>query len=411
MASREVTENGAHHEVSLTETVSTIFQKRIRALKKKVRNVEEIEKKVQEGKTINEQQEEAIRNKNITLCMIEEVERLRKTVEDEVQAKEKAMEREITKLEREAERRKKKLEKQEKRQHQQQQEPQRKEREVPPKASAKPEAVAAAPGPDLDAAIEKLLKVFYFGRLFDTSSGALAHYERAAYLGYDRLLKEGPMPQMTQKHLDDLSAFAFHLSSRPMNQLLSHKQALDHCTALAKEFVGANGKSKFPLADGTVCDLEAMLERVERTGFYSIVPTLQSFEDFNNPPMNHQQQQQQQQQPSDQGAHSGANANALVAPAATQEVLPLAEMDSNQEINGLGAPIQGARGPKGSGKPSGGAAGGKGAAPAHHRAKDRAGRRAGEGERANNGKPSNSRRQRINRRSQPKQTRPVEAGL
>ena len=77
MASREVTENGAHHEVSLTETVSTIFQKRIRALKKKVRNVEEIEKKVQEGKTINEQQEEAIRNKNITLCMIEEVERLR----------------------------------------------------------------------------------------------------------------------------------------------------------------------------------------------------------------------------------------------------------------------------------------------------------------------------------------------
>mmetsp|Transcript_9839 Transcript_9839/g.22874 ORF Transcript_9839/g.22874 Transcript_9839/m.22874 type:complete len:272 (+) Transcript_9839:2-817(+) len=37
-----------------------------------------------------------------------------------------------------------------------------------------------------------------------------------------------------------------------------------------------------PLSDGTMCDLEAMMERISLTGFYSIVPTLQSFEDFNS---------------------------------------------------------------------------------------------------------------------------------
>ena len=139
---------------------------------------------------------------------------------------------------------------------------------------------------NLDQAIEKLLKVFYFGRLFDTSMGnTLAHYERAAYLGYDGLMKSEPAPGlMTQKHLDGLAAFAYYLSSRPMNQLLSHKQALDQCVALAKEFLDETKEKKMevPLPDGTFCDLEAMIDRVTLTGFFSAVPQLQSFGDFSN---------------------------------------------------------------------------------------------------------------------------------
>ena len=234
-----------------------------------LRNVEEIEKKVREGKTINEQQEEAIRSKPLTLSVIEEVERLKKTVEEEVQAKDKERERELRRAEKEAERWRKRAEKYQ--QEKKEEKPAKKERASPDEnSSAK-----------VQEAIEKLLKVFYFGRLFDTSTGnTLAHYERAAYLGYDSLLgKEdavGGMSMMTQKHLDGLSAFAYYLSSRPMNQLLSHKQALEHCVALAKEYAegGKRDKMEVPLSDGTLCNLEDMLERISKTGFYNIVPVL-----------------------------------------------------------------------------------------------------------------------------------------
>ena len=77
--------NASSPLVELQETLSSIFQKRTRALRKKVRNVEEIERKVQDGKEINDQQEEAIRSKGTTLSLLEEVERLRKAIEEEVQ--------------------------------------------------------------------------------------------------------------------------------------------------------------------------------------------------------------------------------------------------------------------------------------------------------------------------------------
>ncbi|QDZ22453.1 hypothetical protein HOP50_07g49940 [Chloropicon primus] len=251
-------------------SVSSVFSKRLRALRKKLRNVEEIEKKVREGKTINEQQEEAIRSKPLTLSVIEEVERLKKTVEEELQAKDKERERELRRAEREAERWRKRAEK-----HQQE----KKEEKPAKKERASPGENSSA---KVQEAIEKLLKVFYFGRLFDTSTGNnLAHYERAAYLGYDSLLDKedaaaGGMTMMTQKHLDGLSAFAFYLSSRPMNQLLSHKQALEHCVALAKEYAegGKRDRMEVPLSDGTLCNLEDMLERISKTGFYNIVPVL-----------------------------------------------------------------------------------------------------------------------------------------
>ena len=47
-----------------------------------VRNVEEIEKKVKEGKSINDQQSSALELKPVTLSLIEEVERLGKAVDE-----------------------------------------------------------------------------------------------------------------------------------------------------------------------------------------------------------------------------------------------------------------------------------------------------------------------------------------
>mmetsp|Transcript_9657 Transcript_9657/g.18146 ORF Transcript_9657/g.18146 Transcript_9657/m.18146 type:complete len:496 (-) Transcript_9657:1558-3045(-) len=274
--------------------VSLVFQKRIRALRKKVRNVEEIEKKVREGKTINEQQEEAIRSKKVTLAVLEEVEKLEAVV------KEKERERLDAEAARDKERKGKK-----EREVREQKEKEKKKKKLEEQEKAK----AVEQEQDVDAVIEKLLKVFYFGRLFDTSTGnTLAHYERAAYLGYDALLNDpnfefGSGGLMAQKHLDGLVSFAYYLSSRPMNQLLSHEQALERCKALAKEFLSPQdpkGKGlEVPLSDGSFCDMEAMLKRVSLTGFYSIVPTLQSFDGLGA--------QQQQQQPGTTSHHTFQN--------------------------------------------------------------------------------------------------------
>lgn len=312
-----------------------------------VRNVEEIEKKVKEGKSINDQQSSALQLKPVTLSLIEEVERLGKAV-DEVRGKASDDgEKELEKAVKEAERWRRRCEKLEKEKKEHQQRARKEKPAAPPSASA---AVAAA-----EAAVERLLKVFYFGRLFDTSTGnTLAHYERAAYLGYDSLLGEdGPGPQvaMTQKHLDGLSAFAYYLSSRPMNQLLSHKQALDQCVAIAKDFVvlgtdkGKRGM-EVPLSDGTFCDLQAMLDRVSKTGFYNIVPSFQDFGAAAAVVNKHQQepaaagaseaptQQQQEKQPA--AIKEAATAKPQAAPLHQQtnqmnNPPALTEMDSNRE--------------------------------------------------------------------------------
>jgi hypothetical protein len=309
-------DGGAGSLAELSETLSSVFQKRTRALRKKVRNVEEIEKKVEQGKAINSQQEEAIRGKTATLALLEEVEKLRKAVEDEVQTtiatkeaeekkrkRRKKREEKLAAVKEEEEKAKTKLELEKK---------QQKEREEKDKQQAIDIAAAVEESKknshedssaNVDQAIEKLLKVFYFGRLFDTSMGnTLAHYERAAYLGYDGLMTERANDPaapglMTQKHLDGLAAFAYYLSSRPMNQLLSHKQALDQCVALAKQFLDEKKEKRMevPLPDGTFCDLEAMIDRVTLTGFFSAVPQLQSFGDFSSNTTTNQQQQQQQE--------------------------------------------------------------------------------------------------------------------
>ncbi|WZN64554.1 hypothetical protein HKI87_10g61110 [Chloropicon roscoffensis] len=327
------------------DEISRVFKNRLRALRKKVRNVEEIEKKVKEGKSINDQQSSALQLKPVTLSLIEEVERLGKAV-DEVSGKASDDgEKELEKAVKEAERWRRRCEKLEKEKKEHQQRARKEKPAAPPSASA---AVAAA-----EAAVERLLKVFYFGRLFDTSTGnTLAHYERAAYLGYDSLLGEdGPGPQvaMTQKHLDGLSAFAYYLSSRPMNQLLSHKQALDQCVAIAKDFVvlgtdkGKRGM-EVPLSDGTFCDLQAMLDRVSKTGFYNIVPSFQDFGAAAAVVNKHQQepaaagaseaptQQQQEKQPA--AIKEAATAKPQAAPLHQQtnqmnNPPALTEMDSN----------------------------------------------------------------------------------
>ena len=109
--------NASSPLVELQETLSSIFQKRTRALRKKVRNVEEIERKVQDGKEINDQQEEAIRSKGTTLSLLEEVERLRKAIEEEVQKTIATEEAEAKKMKRKKKREevKKKKEKKKKR--------------------------------------------------------------------------------------------------------------------------------------------------------------------------------------------------------------------------------------------------------------------------------------------------------
>ena len=101
-----------------------------------------------------------------------------------------------------------------------------------------------------------------------------------------------------------------------------------------------------PLSDGTFCDLQAMLDRVSKTGFYNIVPSFQDFGAAAAVVNKHQQepaaagaseaptQQQQEKQPT--AIKEAATAKPQAAPLHQQtnqmnNPPALTEMDSNRE--------------------------------------------------------------------------------
>ena len=166
--------------------------------------------------------------------------------------------------------------------------------------------------------VEKLIRLFYFSQLFDTSRGGnLSHYERMAYLGYDKVLgMEHENSCLTNHHLDALLLFSRALTSRKLGALVSHEEAMAECAKLARLFM-TNSTEQVPAttifghhaSQGaipenwslTFADVNWMIDRMSKTGFVSAVPQLHSIDAINihEKPSQPQPQQDQQQPPSE----------------------------------------------------------------------------------------------------------------
>ncbi|KAK4402919.1 hypothetical protein Sango_1032600 [Sesamum angolense] len=213
-------------EVGSDGPVLNLINKRLRALRKKLNRISQMEESVSQGKTLNKEQEETLRSKPSVLAGIDELEKLRQplsqAVNQEIQlALEKNKQSPETATEERTE----------------------EEGTVEPGADGEKDGVSA---------VSDLLSLVYFGSIFDVKTLMRAQdnmltrtHERNCCLTYDYVTDDDAAGDPLQEwDLDLIAMLGSLLISRPVNSSLSHKNALQTCAEHAKLWLA---KSEQPI--------------------------------------------------------------------------------------------------------------------------------------------------------------------
>lgn len=292
--------------------VLTMMSKRLRALKKKFNRILQIEENKRQGKTVNKEQEDVLKTKIAIAALIDEYEKLRQPLMTAV--KEEVAEREKELLAATLER-----EKEEESEVAEQVAEGELEGEVngvvddvekvvevqanggengPAVAAEAQELDVSAPQSQIvsgsdeekpaeveeesivtenESAVQEnvfsegdvadLLKLLYFAHLFDVRSQGEAPslvwtrvHERSSCLSYDFVTDDTTTP-LIEGDLDALSLFGSMLTSRPPNETLSHRDALQRCIEHAREWL-RNSDRVIQLDAHTSCILPTMLSLI-----------------------------------------------------------------------------------------------------------------------------------------------------
>lgn len=203
-------------EIARDGPVLSLINKRIRALRKKLNRICEMEESLSRGKSINKEQEETLRSKSFVVAGIDELERLRQpllqAVDQEIQM---AVEKSDHAFESQSEDR-----------------------------APEEENVECATSDErgVVSAVSELLKLMYFGRIFDVSTLSMAHdsmltrtHERNCCLSYDYVTDdEAAGDPLKEWDLDLIALMGGFLISRPVHSSMSHKDSLQMCVERAK---------------------------------------------------------------------------------------------------------------------------------------------------------------------------------
>lgn len=194
--------------------VLNLINKRLRALRKKLNRIAQMEESLTQGKTLNKEQEETFRSKSSVLAAVDELEKLRQPLAQAVaQEIDLAMEK--------------------------------KTHEKPQPEAPSEEAAAVKedePGGSAGSIIPDLLKLIYFGSIFDVRTLMSAHdqlltrtHERSCCLTYDYVTDDDSAGEpLKEWDLDLISSLGGLLISRQANSSLSHQNALEKCVEHAK---------------------------------------------------------------------------------------------------------------------------------------------------------------------------------
>lgn len=287
--------------------VLTMMSKRLRALKKKFNRILQIEENKRQGKTVNKEQEDVLKTKIAIAALIDEYEKLRQpllaAVKEEVAEREKellaaTLERQVEEdgvcgvgeeavnvasVDSEANDEVEKIV-----------EVHENGGEDVSSGEVQEDGVSAPPSQNVTdgeeekfAEVEKenvvrenesvvqenmlseggvadLLKLLYFAHLFDVRSQGEAPalvwtrvHERSSCLSYDFVTDDTTTP-LIEGDLDALSTFGSMLTSRPPNETLSHRDALQRCIEHAREWLRNSDRDVY-LDNHTSCILPQML--------------------------------------------------------------------------------------------------------------------------------------------------------
>lgn len=313
--------------------VLTMMSKRLRALKKKYNRILQIEENKRQGKTVNKEQEDVLKTKIAIAALIDEYEKLRQPLISAV--KEEVAEREKELLAATLER-KQEEESVCEGEHESaaagnvDSEPRTEagncvgeEAEKPVEAhgsgsgigtsdeahEAHPSATQSQDVTDSEkeklTEVEKesfvrvsesvvpenvfsegdvsdLLKLLYFSHLFDVRSQGEAPslmwtrvHERSSCLSYDFVTDDSTTP-LIEADLDALSLFGSMLTSRPPNETLSHRDALQRCIEHARQWL-RNSDLAIQLDSHTSYSrLRERLNRILSSEYFTMTPELQT---------------------------------------------------------------------------------------------------------------------------------------
>lgn len=245
--------------------VVTVIAKRLRAARKRLRNIEEIEAKRDGGKALNADQEDSLKAKPGVVAVIDELEKLisllEKAAEEETEA---AVSRAVgdalavAKAEHEAAR-----------------EADRAAAEAASAEAAAAAAEAAVAEATADTVSEsdvhRLVELLYFSQTFGTQNGGVD--ERSLCLSFTQAAGGESAPLATAD-LEAIHALGRLITARPAEELVPHKDALGAAKALALQWVRGQGDDTFlPAAGCTVRELAAKLDRVLASDYASSVPS------------------------------------------------------------------------------------------------------------------------------------------
>lgn len=193
--------------------VLNLINKRLRALRKKLNRITQMEDSISQGKTLNKEQEEVFRTKPSVISAIDELEKLKQplavAVSEEIDLAIKI------------------------------------NREKVSDEVIKCEKVSDEGGKSGEdfLSIEKLLEVLYFGNMFDvrsevdfTRSVLTKTHERNCCLSYD-YVSDDESELLAERDLDLISKVGSLLVTRPVDTSLSHKNALEKCVERAKLWI------------------------------------------------------------------------------------------------------------------------------------------------------------------------------
>lgn len=238
-------------EITNDGPVLGLINKRLRALRKKLNRISQMEECLSQGKSLNKEQEETLRSKSSVLAGIDELEKLRQplsqAVDQEIQI---ALE---------------------------------KHKHIP--------GVCSEDGTDEEGTVERdangeidgasalsdLLSLVYFGSIFDVKTLLMAHdnmltrtHERNCCLTYDYVTDDDAAGDpLKEWDLDLIAMMGGLLISRPANSSLSHKNSLQECVEHAKLWLANSEQPIAPNSSVTCMKTLPLLSKLAISVIYT----------------------------------------------------------------------------------------------------------------------------------------------
>ncbi|KAL3841024.1 hypothetical protein ACJIZ3_025615 [Penstemon smallii] len=231
-------------EITTEGPVLNLINKRLRALRKKLNRISQMEDSLSQGKTLNKEQEETFRSKPSVLSAIDELEKLREPLAQAIG------------------------------------------QEIQLALEKKDETPIELKGAEKDefSIVSDLLNLIYFGSIFDVKTLMRAHenlltrtHERNCCLTYDYVTDDDAAGDpLREWDLDLISELGGFLISRPMTSSLSHKNALLNCVEHAKLWLANSEQPIMPNSNITYAGLKEKLNKIMASDYFITTPEIKA---------------------------------------------------------------------------------------------------------------------------------------